>query len=185
VAAPTDPADRTEAAPAGTASPAPTSAPTAVPPPATPDGDVAAANSDAPLPVGVSTTLGQYIVAVTAVDADVAVTVDLAAAGSPEPDNGRYVLVELTATYTGPGTGDVHMDMVTSLAGGDGQEYYTHGECAAQLPTPSMLAPPLAPGESTSWQTCLDVTPGSLEGASLFVSELTAEAETRGYWQLG
>ncbi len=44
VAAPTDPAGRTEAAPAGTASPAPTSAPTAVPPPATPDGDVADEN---------------------------------------------------------------------------------------------------------------------------------------------
>jgi hypothetical protein len=153
-----------------------------VPPPY---GDVVSGNSDAPLPVGTSGTLGQYTVAVTAVDADVAVTVDLAAAGSPEPENGRYVLVELTATYTGTGTGTVHMDLLTGLAGGDGQEFSINGECAAQLPAPSMSAPALAPGESAGWQTCLDVSPGSLQGASLFVSELTAAAEIRGYWQLG
>ncbi len=45
--------------------------------------------------------------------------------------------------------------------------------------------PALAPGESASWLTCLDVLPGALEGATLFVSELTAGAEIRTYWQLG
>jgi len=46
--------------------------------------------------------------------------------------------------------------------------------------------PALAPGEPpASWQTCLDVLPGALEGATLFVSELTAEAEIRTYWQMG
>ncbi len=85
-----------------------------------PDGDVVSGNSDAPLPVGTSGEVGEYTVTVTAVDADVALTVDLAAAGSPEPTNGRYVLVDLSATYNGADTGNVHTDLLTGLAAWEG-----------------------------------------------------------------
>jgi len=80
---------------------------------------VTAGNSGAPLPVGTSAEEGEYTV--TAVDADVSLTVDMAAAGAPEPTNGRYVVVELSATYNGADTGDVHMDLLTGWPPGRGQ----------------------------------------------------------------
>jgi hypothetical protein len=169
--------------PTDTALPTDTAVPTSgpsVPPPAL--GDAAAGNSDAPLPVGQSGTVGEYTVAITTVAADVAVTVDLAAAGSPEPTNGRYVWVELSATYTGADIGDVHGELFTGLVGGDGLEFYS-GDCRAELQAPSATAPSLAPGESVSWQACFDVSSESLDGASLFVTDLTASGETR-HWQL-
>jgi hypothetical protein len=183
-ATPTSPFTPDTASPTDTALPTPTAAPTSepsVPPPV--DGDAAAGNSDAPLPVGQSATVGDYTVAITTVAADVAVTVDLVAAGSPEPTNGGYVWVELSATYTGADTGDVHGELFTGLVGGDGLEFYS-SDCRAELLAPSATAPSLAPGESVSWQACFDVSAESLEGASLFVADLTASADTR-HWQLG
>jgi len=93
------------------------------------------------------------------------------------------VWIELSATYTGANTGDVHFDLFTGLVDGDGQEFYS-GDCYAELSAPSMNAPSMAPGESVTWQACFDVPAESLQGAALFVTNLTELAETR-YWQLG
>jgi hypothetical protein len=186
-AATTTDTSSTDTFPTDTAFPADTAAPTSEPsvPPAA-DGDEAASNRDAPLPLGQSGSVGNYTVAITSVASDVAVTVDLADAGSPAPTNGQYVVIELSAAYTGVDIGDVHRDLFTGLAAGDGQEFYS-GDCYAELAAPSTDAPSMAPGESVSWQACFDVPSDAMEGAALYVTDLTetsASADTR-YWQLG
>jgi len=105
--------------------------------------------------------------------------------GNPPPVNGRYVLVELSATYSGEDSGTVGPPFLSvGLAGGDGLEYRDES-CTAALDQPAFGIPPLSPGETAIWQACIDTSPGALEGASLFVGQLFASQETRVYWQLG
>jgi hypothetical protein len=151
------------------------------PPP--PAGDLAPDNSDAPLPVGSPGELTGFTVTVTSVITNAAETIE--GGGNPPPINGRYVLVELSATYTGEDTGTVGPPFLSvGLVGGDGLEYRDES-CTAVLDQSASTVPPLSTGESGSWQACIDTTPGALEGATLFVGQLFASNEERVYWQLG
>jgi hypothetical protein len=151
------------------------------PPP--PSGDLAPNNSQAPLPVGQSGELTDLTLTVTSVTTDAAEAIE--GGGNPPPTNGRYMLVEVSATNNGEITANVGSSLVSvGLAGGDGLEY-SSTSCNAVLDQPASAVPPLEAGETGTWQVCIDTRPGALEGASLFVSQLMATREVRVYWQLG
>ncbi len=176
-----EPAPVEESVPPGPPSAGAPGAAGGTPPP--PAGDQAPHKTTAPLPLGATGELPSFTVTVTAVLTDAAEPLE--GGGSPPPVNGRYLLVDLTATYTGADAGSVGPPFLTvGLAGGDGLEYREEG-CAAVVDEPAFAVAPLSTEESGSWQACIDAAPGALEGASLFVSQLGASAEDRMYFQLG
>jgi hypothetical protein len=124
-----------------------------------------------------------WTVSVTSVITDAAEAIE--GGGNPPPANGRYLLVELSATSTGEITDAENPSQLTvGLAGGDGQEYSSTG-CLASLDRPASAVGPLSAGQTGSWQACIDSAPGALEASSLFVSQLSAAREERVYFQLG
>jgi hypothetical protein len=150
------------------------------PPP--PAGDLAPNNSDAPLQVGASGAMVGWQVSVTSVTTDAAEAIE--GGGNPPPTNGRYLLVELSATSTGEITDAENPSLLTvGLAGGDGLEYSSIG-CKAVLDRPVSSVGSLSVGDTGSWQACIDASPGALEGSSLFISQLSASHEERVYFQV-
>ncbi|MCF6506942.1 DUF4190 domain-containing protein [Blastococcus sp. MG754426] len=157
---------------------------------APPAGDAAPAGAEeAPVadtvPLGVPAQVGDYQVIVDAVELDGNA---IAAAGNQfnEPaTNGQYVVVQLTATYTGAEEGFPGMDLTAVVHGNDNRQY-SDAECMALLPDDAMNAPTLNPGGTDTFQFCMDVPPAALAGAELSVEPtISFGSDERVFYALG
>ncbi|SEK84603.1 hypothetical protein SAMN04515665_105215 [Blastococcus sp. DSM 46786] len=137
------------------------------------------------VPLGVPAQVGDYQVTVDAVELDGNAT---AAAGNQfnEPaTNGQYVVVQLTATYTGAEEGFPGMDLTAVVHGSDNRQY-SDSECMAVLPDDAMNAPTLNPGGTDTFQFCMDVPPAALAGAELSVEPtISFDSDERVFYALG
>jgi hypothetical protein len=161
-----------ETAPDGGRGPGGTPEPVAPSP--DPDGD--AGSPDAPVPLGVEAPVGDYVVRIDAVilDGDA-----IAAGANPynDPPAGRYVIVEATTRYVGTTEGNPYWDLSYVFNGTDARQY-ADTECSAVLPNDALDAPTLNPGGSASFQVCMDVPPGAIEGGVLFLEPLASFGPT-------
>jgi len=139
----------------GSASPsrAPISPRLPPPPAATPTAVVDGFALGTPVAVDFSWT-----VTVTAVSLDAAAAV-LAVAPDATAENGRMVLVDLTASPTpgGVGGGAAAFSLSTTLD--DGTESYGQCDDDGELLAPGLVEP--GPDGTVSWQVCLDVPPAA------------------------
>ena len=130
--------------------------------------------------VGDRFEIGDYTVAVDEVtlDAD-----DIVAATDPynEPAVGQYVLVDLTAQYTGDDEGEPYFDLDYTFSGGDARQYASTS-CSVVLPIDWLDLPVLEKGGTVEFQVCMDVPPTAVDGGRLFVEAWSvARGEQRVY----
>jgi len=161
------------AAPSTRTTPRPTRTPTPPPPP--PLGSAAA-----PIPLGQAALVGDYRVTITGVDtnADAAIA---AANMFNDPPTGRYMLVDITATYTGGTEGHPGFELSAVYNGTDARQY-SDTDCGQVTPNPSLDAPRLNPGGTASFQFCMDVPPLAIDGGVLFVEPRYSSPSDRVYY---
>jgi hypothetical protein len=85
-----------------------------------------------------------------------------------EPAVGQYVLVDLTAEYTGDAEGEPYFDLDYTFTGSDSRQYPS-SNCNAVLPIDWLDLPVLENGGTVEFQVCMDVPPTAVEGGRLFV----------------
>jgi hypothetical protein len=122
------------------------------------------------VPLGVPTQIGDYQVSVDSVTLDGNAIV---ASGNSfnEPPTGQYVVVQLTATYTGTTEGMPGWELSAIFHGSDARQY-SDTDCGQVLPDDAMNAPTLNPGGSDTFQFCMDVPPTAIAGGQLSVEPL-------------
>ncbi|HYO36618.1 MAG TPA: DUF4190 domain-containing protein [Geodermatophilus sp.] len=119
------------------------------------------------VPLGVPARVGDYLVTVDAVELDADASV-AASNDVNEPPTGRYVLTQLSVTYTGTTEGMPGFDLTAVIHGADSRQY-SDSDCMAVLRDDAMDAPTLDPGGSDTFQFCMDVPPAALPGGQLSV----------------
>ena len=138
-------------------------------PPALPQPDVetAAGSRGAPVPAGEAADIGGgWILRVDQVTKDA--EQDLVA-GNPfnePPVNGSYVLVDVTAAYTGPGETDA-LDVRFNAVGSHNVGYSSAG-CAAAEPKPFPWASSISSDGQLSGQVCFDIDPADADGLVVY-----------------
>lgn len=145
---------------------------------AEPDG-----SPDAPLPLGATTTVGDYEVTLNAT-LDANGQVQSENQFNDPPDNGSYAIVDMTVTYRGDEEGTPGFDLSVVMQGGNGVQY-KDTECGASLSPGPYDAPTLTDGGSTPVRFCLDYPAEAVAGGSIFVEPLISFDEERAYWALG
>jgi hypothetical protein len=145
------------------------------------DGSERQAGQDAAvLGLGETAEVGDYTVAVTAVNLDG----DDVVAGADEfnePATNQYVVVDLSVVYNGDAEGTPYVDLLTTLDASDARQY-DETSCSAVLPRDGIGAPTLTTGGSTEYQVCMDVPPAATEGATVFVEPTFSVDGERAYW---
>jgi hypothetical protein len=134
------------------------------------------------LPLGQSATVGDYQVAITAVNTNANDVIGEFNKFNEAPAN-QYVLVDLAVTYQGGEEGDPAFDLGLTLQGADARQY-DDTACMAVLPKDGMDVPTLTNGGQAEFQFCLDAPPAALDGATLFVEDTMSIRDTRVYWNL-
>jgi len=100
---------------------------------------------------------------------------------NPEPSNGAYGLVSMTAINRSDVEATAWFDLTFGLAGGDGQEF-ADTDCRALEANGLAGSDPVQPGASISADVCLDIDPASLDAGTLFVEETGSFDGTRAFW---
>lgn len=158
------------------------------------DGDSAATDDDVAeqaaadeagdvLAIGEVATLGDYEVAVTAVDLDASAAI-AAANMFNESADGVYVLATVAVTYVGAAEGTPWLDLSTTFVGSDARNYDT-SSCQAVTPNPSHEVPDLTNGGQATFDVCFDVAAEALAAPQVYVEESFAFDEARTYWSVG
>ncbi len=155
-----------------TSMPSPTAA--ATPPPS--------GSAAQPHALGTVALLGkEYQAAVTGVKLNA--NADIAANNryndSPE---GQYVLVDIAVTFVGSGEGTPWLDLSPVFVGSDARQYDA-SSCGASLTNGEMDVPTLEPGGSATYQVCMDVPTGAIEGGKVFIeNDWSYRDQRRTYW---
>ncbi|MFP5348187.1 MAG: DUF4190 domain-containing protein [Actinomycetes bacterium] len=136
----------------------------------------------AALPLGQSATVGDYTVAITAVNTN-ANEIVAQTNQFNEPPTNQYVLVDVAVTYNGAKEGDPWIDLGVAVQGSDARQY-DDTSCGAVLPKDATDVPTLIKGGQAEMQFCMDVPPAALENASLFVEQTFTFEDTRVYWKM-
>jgi len=126
-----------------------------------------AATAPETIPLGVPAQVGDYQVSVDSVLLDGNAIV-AGANDFNEPPAGQYVIVQLTATYTGSEEGMPAFDLSAVFHGSDARQY-SDADCSAILPDDAINAPTLNSGGSDTFQFCMDVPPAAIAGGQLSV----------------
>lgn len=160
------------------ASPTPSTAPS---PEATAAMDGSAAK---PHPLGTSAVVGnEYQVAVLGVNLSATEEVVSNNMFNDAPE-GTYVLVDLTVTYAGADEGTPWIDLSPTFVGTDARQYDA-SSCGASLDNGAMDVPTLEKGGQASYQVCMDVPVGAIEGGKIFIQKsLSMNGKARTYWGL-
>ncbi|WP_332761425.1 DUF4190 domain-containing protein [Pseudarthrobacter sp.] len=160
------------------ASPTPSTAPS---PEATAAMDGSAAK---PHPLGTSAVVGnEYQVAVLGVKLNATEEV-VSNNMFNDPPEGTYVLVDLTVTYAGADEGTPWIDLSPTFVGTDARQYDA-GSCGASLKNGAMHVPTLEKGGQASYQVCMDVPVGAIEGGKIFIQKsFSMNSKARTYWGL-
>lgn len=139
---------------------------------------------DNPVPLGTVASFEEWDVSVDEVTLDATDEVIGANTFNDEPDNGRYVLVTLTLTYTGDSDGSPMFAFNPVLVGSDARQYQTF-DCSAVPPDSMNDAPTLENGGTFTGNECFDVSPEALVGSRLFVEPtMSFSDEARVYYQM-
>ncbi len=135
------------------------------------------------LSLGQAAVIGDYDVTVLAVDADgdaaVAATNELNA-----PPAGRFVLVDVSATYNGTGGGMPLADLEIRYVGQDARGY-GEDSCVADTPNSPFASPgvELTAGDTFTATYCFDVPVGTAGGGFIAVNDLMSFE--RAWWSVG
>ena len=129
-----------------------------------------------PKALGAPSTVGDYEATLTRVEPDGTAAVLAENQFNDPPENDRYVLVDLEATYTGTGSGSALFDLYVTLQGSDGEEYHDY-DCSAVVPDDLSGKDDLAPGQTGTGSLCFDVPAGALDGATMSLSLSGGEEE--------
>jgi hypothetical protein len=134
------------------------------------------------LPLGTSSPLGnEYNVTINSVNLDAAADI-LAMNEFNEDASGQYVLVDVTAEYTGSEEGDPWIDLSVNFVGSDARQYDS-STCTASLETGAFDVPTLENGGTADYQLCMDVPAGAVDGGKLFVEPtISFDNDSRTYW---
>lgn len=138
----------------------------------------------AALALGTPARVGDYSVAVTAVTQD---ATQVVAEANPynEAAQGRYVLVDLTATYDGQAPeATPWIDLTVGFQGTDARNYATTS-CTAVLPNPAFDQPGLRAGGTASYQVCFDVPAEAIAGGLVSVERFANFQDDQVAWSLG
>lgn len=122
------------------------------------------------LALGTAAQVGEYAVTVTGVDQDADARVAEQSEFNPPP-TGRYILVDLTVTYTGTEEGDAWIDLAPTYRGTDARDYDS-SSCTAVTPDPAIEQPTLRTGGTASFSVCFDLPPEAVAGGQVAVEEL-------------
>lgn len=141
-------------------------------------------SAEKPLPLGTAGVVGnEYQVQVLGVKLDATEEVVANNMFNDAPE-GRYVLVDLAVTYAGAGEGNPWIDLSPTFVGTDARQYDA-GQCGASLDNGAMDVPTLEKGGQASYQVCMDVPVGAIEGGKIFVQRsLSMNSKARTYWGL-
>jgi hypothetical protein len=122
------------------------------------------------VPLGTPTQIGDYQVSVDSVLLDGNAVV---AGGNSfnEPPTGQYVVVQVTATYTGAEDGMPGWELSAIFHGSDARQY-SDTDCGAVLPDDAMDSPTLNTGGTDTFQFCMDVPPTAIPGGQLSIEPL-------------
>ncbi|WP_426766127.1 hypothetical protein ACP3TD_06090 [Pseudarthrobacter sp. 1G09] len=95
---------------------------------------------------------------------------------------GRYVLVDLAVTYGGADEGTPWVDLSPTFVGTDARQYDA-SSCGASLDNGAMKVPTLEKGGQATYQVCMDVPVGAIEGGKIFVQKsFSMNSKARVYW---
>lgn len=145
--------------------------------------EAAAAQADA-LPLGTPATVGDYSVIVTAVNQD-ATQVVADANSFNEAATGRYVVVEVTATYNGTADeANPWVDLTLGYQGTDNRNYDA-SSCIAVLPNDAFAQPGLRAGGTASYQDCFDVPVEAIAGGLVSVEQFANFSDDQVLWAAG
>ncbi|WP_432512381.1 DUF4352 domain-containing protein [Kineococcus sp. SYSU DK001] len=134
--------------------------------------------------LGTPARVGDYTVTVTAVNQD---ATQVIAEANPfnEAAQGRYVLVDLTATYDGQAPeANPWIDLTTGFQGTDARNYSTTS-CTATLPNSAFDQPGLRAGGTASYQVCFDVPAEAIAGGLVSVEQFADFQDDQVVWALG
>lgn len=143
----------------------------------------AAAAVDAALALGTPATVGDYTVAITAVNQDA--TQAIAEANEfNEPAVGRYVLVDVSVTYNGTEPeANPWIDLDLGFQGTDARNYST-ASCSAVVPSPAINGPALRTGGSATFQECFDVPADAVAGGLVSADETLSFTSEQAVWSI-
>ncbi|MFD1505453.1 hypothetical protein FE374_02325 [Georgenia yuyongxinii] len=142
--------------------------------------DGAAAPAGDALPLGQSGQMGDYTVAVNAVNLNANEVMADANLFNSAPEH-QYVLLDISVVYNGDEEGDPWFDLLFTYGGSDGRQYDDTG-CMATEPNSVVDVPTLTNGGAADYQVCLDVPAAATEGGELFVEETLSFDDNRVYW---
>ncbi|WP_432547273.1 DUF4190 domain-containing protein [Kineococcus sp. SYSU DK004] len=143
----------------------------------------AAAEADAQaLAVGATAEVGDYVVTVTAVDPAADDVIAEANEFNDLPE-GRYVLVDVTATYEGTAEeANPWIDLVAEFQGTDARNY---SRCSAVVPRSAFDQPGLRTGGRAEYQVCFDVPVEAIAGGVVTIEQFGDFRDDRVAWALG
>ena len=134
------------------------------------------------LALGASSPVGdEYNVTINSVTLDG--TADILAMNEfNEEPSGQYILVDVTAEYTGSEEGDPWIDLSVNFVGSDARQYDS-STCMAVLEKGALDVPTLENGGAADYQLCMDVPADAVEGGELFVEPIVSfDNDSRIYW---
>jgi hypothetical protein len=144
------------------------------------DTEEPAAVSGDVLPLGQSAEMGEYTIAVNAVNLDANDVMADPSLGNDAPEH-QYVLLDVSVVYNGDEEGDPWFDLLFTFDGSDGRQYDDTG-CMGIEPNSVIDVPTLTNGGAADYQVCLDVPAAATEGGELFVKETLSFDDNRVYW---
>jgi hypothetical protein len=136
------------------------------------------------VPLGVPAQVGDYEVSVDSVELDGNATVADANDFNEEP-TGQYVVIQVTATYTGSEEGMPGWDLSAIFHGTDSRQY-SDSECSVVLQDDAMDASTLNSGGSDTFQFCMDVPPTAITGGQLSIEPtMSFSTDERVFYAIG
>ena len=136
------------------------------------------------VPLGVPAQVGDYEVSVDSVELNGNATVAGANEFNEEP-TGQYVVIQVTATYTGTEEGMPGWDLSAIFHGTDSRQY-SDSDCSQVLPDDAMDASTLNSGGSDTFQFCMDVPPAAITGGQLSIEPtMSFSTDERVFYALG
>lgn len=140
-----------------------------------------------PLPLGERATLGDYEVAVTAVNLDATdVVMDANEFNEAPAEGNTFVLVTLAGTFLGEENpeGNPGFDLSAVIVGSDARQYADFDSLAVP-PNPLYDSPTLEAGGQFEGNALIEMPTEALDGAALFVEATLSFDNTATYWALG
>jgi len=129
---------------------------------------------------GEAGTVGDYTVTVE----EIRMAADAALLADPDnpPADGTYVEAVVTVTYAGRGVGNVDDDLLVSYVGSDDAWMYDEWGCMAATESPVWDVPRMAPGDTATFVSCMDVPADVVDEAAVIVEDLGAPTFSAEMW---